>query len=57
VTTPGREDSLNQVGYCRNFLFRRNFPIHQIFECSRELGLFRLTADQIAQIFGVRKHK
>jgi hypothetical protein len=52
-----RDYSLNQVAYCRNFLFRRNFPIHKIFERSCELGLFRLTADQIAQIFGVRKHR
>ena len=52
-----REYSLNQVEYCRNFLFRRNFPIYKIFERSCELGLFRLTADKIAQIFGVRKHK
>jgi hypothetical protein len=52
-----RAYSLNQVEYCRNFLFRRNFPIHKIFERSGELGLFRLTADKIAQIFGVRKHK
>src|SRR6266571_304824 len=52
-----REYSLNQVEYCRNFVFRRNFPIHKIFERSCELGLFRLTADKIAQIFGVRKHK
>jgi hypothetical protein len=52
-----REYSLNQVEYCRNFLFRRNFPIHKILERSCELGLFRLTADKIAQIFGVRKHK
>ena len=40
-----------------NFIFRRNFPIHKIFERACELGVFRLTADQIAQIFGVRKHK
>jgi hypothetical protein len=52
-----RQYSLNQVEYCRNFLFRRHFPIHKIFERSCELGLFRLTADQIAHIFGVRKHK
>ena len=52
-----REYSLNQVEYCRNFLFRRHFPIHKIFERSCELGLFRLTADKIALIFGVRKHK
>lgn len=51
-----RDYSLNQVEYCRNLIFRRNFPIHKIFERSCELGVFRLTADQIAQIFGVRKH-
>ncbi len=53
----GRDYSLNQVEYCRNFIFRRSFPIHQIFERSCELGLFRLTADIVTQIFGVRKHK
>jgi hypothetical protein len=47
-----RDYSLNQVEYCRNFIFRRNFPIHKIFERSCELGLFRLTADKITQIFG-----
>lgn len=52
-----RDYSLNQIEYCRNFIFRRNFPIHKIFERSCELGLFRLTADKLAQIFGVRKHK
>jgi hypothetical protein len=52
-----RDYSLNQVEYCRNFIFRRHFPIHQIFERSCELGVFRLTADVITQIFGVRKHK
>ena len=52
-----RDYSLNQVEYCRNFIFRRHFPIHKIFERSCELGVFCLTADKIAQIFGVRKHK
>ena len=52
-----RAYSLNQVEYCRNFVFRRHFPIHTIFERSCELGVFRLTADVITQIFGVRKHK
>jgi hypothetical protein len=52
-----RDYSLNQVEYCRNFIFRRHFPIHKIFERSCELGLFRLTADKIAQIFGIRKHQ
>src|SRR5216683_2554091 len=52
-----RAYSLNQIEYCRNFVFRRHFPIHKIFERSCELGVFRLTADVITQIFGVRKHK
>jgi hypothetical protein len=52
-----RHYSLNQVEYCRNFIFRRNFPIHQLFQRSAELGVFCLTADKISQIFGVRKHK
>jgi len=52
-----RAYSLNQVEYCRNFIFRRHFPIHTIFERSCELGVFRLTADVITQVFGVRKHK
>jgi hypothetical protein len=52
-----RNYSLNQIEYCLNFVFRRNFPIHKIFERSAELGVFCLTADKIAQIFGVRKHK
>jgi hypothetical protein len=52
-----RAYSLNQIEFCRNFVFRRHFPIHKIFERSCELGVFRLTADVITQIFGVRKHK
>jgi hypothetical protein len=52
-----RDYSINQIEYCRNFIFKRNFPIHKIFERSCEMGLFRLAADKIAQIFGVRKHK
>ena len=46
--------AIRQIEYCRNFIFQRNFPIHQIFERSCELGLWRLTADKISQIFGVR---
>jgi len=38
-----RAYSLNQVELCRNFIFRRHFPIHKIFERSCELGVFRLT--------------
>jgi hypothetical protein len=48
--------SINQIELCRNVVFRRHFPIHKIFERSCELGVFRLTADVITQIFGVRKH-
>jgi len=52
-----RDYSLNQIEYARNFVCRRQFPIHHLFERSCELGVFRLTADQITQIFGFRKHK
>src|SRR5262245_360361 len=41
--------AIAQIEYCRNFIFKRNFPIHKLFERSCELGLWRLTADKIAQ--------
>jgi hypothetical protein len=43
-----------QVEYCLNFIFRRTFPIHKLFERSCELGLLELTAEKISQIFGQR---
>jgi len=46
--------AIGQVEYCRNFIFRRHFPIHHLFERSCEFGLWRLTAHKISQIFGVR---
>jgi len=49
-----RRYSINQIEYCRNFIFKRHFPIHKIFEHSCEMGLFRLAADKVAYIFGVR---
>lgn len=49
--------ALSQVEYCRNFIFKRNFPIHKIFERSCELGLWRLTAHKISEVFGVRLTK
>jgi hypothetical protein len=49
-----RKYSINQIEYCRNFIFQRHFPIHKIFERSCEMGLFRLAADKVAHIFGVR---
>ena len=52
-----RKYSINQIEYCRNFIFKRNFPIHKIFEHSCEMGLFRLAADKVAYIFGVRVTK
>jgi hypothetical protein len=52
-----RDYSINQIEYCRNFIFKRHFPIHKIFEQSCEMGLFRLSADKVAKIFGVRLTK
>src|SRR5579864_103519 len=49
--------AIAQIEYCRNFIFKRNFPIHKIFERACELGLWRLTAHRISEIFGVRLHK
>ena len=49
--------SLQQVEYCRNLIFRRNFPIHKLFERSCDLGLLRLSADRISQVFGWRLHQ
>ena len=49
--------SIAQIEYCRNFIFKRNFPIHKLFERSCELGLWRLTAHKISEIFGQRLHR
>jgi hypothetical protein len=31
--------AIAQIEYCRNFIFKRHFPIRKIFERSCELGL------------------
>jgi len=49
--------AIAQIEYCRNFIFQRHFPIHKIFERSCEIGLWRLTANRISEIFGVRLNK
>src|ERR1700674_574746 len=49
--------AISQIEYCRNFIFKRNFPIHKLFERSCELGLWRLTANKIAEIYGTRLHR
>ena len=49
--------AIAQIEYCRNFIFKRHFPIHKIFERSCEIGLWRLTANRISEIFGVRLDK
>jgi hypothetical protein len=49
--------ALAQIEYCRNFIFKRHFPIHKIFERGCEIGLWRLTANRISELFGVRLTK
>lgn len=49
--------AMAQIEYCRNFIFKRHFPIHKLFERSCEIGLWRLTADKISLIFGQRLTK
>lgn len=46
--------AVSQIEYCRNFIFKRHFPIHRIFERSCEIGLWLMTADKISQVFGLR---
>lgn len=46
--------AISQIEYCRNFIFKRHFPIHKIFERSCELGLWLLIAHKISEIFGMR---
>ena len=46
--------AINQVEYCRNFIFKRHFPIHKIFERSCEIGLWGMTASKISEVFGNR---
>jgi hypothetical protein len=53
----GRHYSLQQVEYCCNLIFGRNFPIHKLFVRSCDLSLLRRRADSIAQVFGWRLHK
>src|SRR6201998_4341525 len=49
--------AISHIGYCRHLVFKRHFPIHKLFERSCELGLWRLTGDKVAEIFGVRVHR
>jgi hypothetical protein len=49
--------AIAQIEYCRNFIFKRHFPIHKLFDRSCELGLWRLTGDKIAAIFGTRVNR
>lgn len=49
--------AISQIEFCWNFIFRRNFPIHKIFERSCELGLWKFTVDKISEVFGVRLTK
>jgi hypothetical protein len=48
---------LSQVEYCLNFIFKSRWPIRSIFRRSCELGVYLLTADRIAQLFGQRLTK
>jgi hypothetical protein len=49
--------AISQIEHCRNFIFKRHFPMHNIFARSCEIGPGRLTANRISEIFGVRLDK
>jgi hypothetical protein len=52
-----RHYPIRHVEYRRNVVFRRSLPIHKLFECSCDLGLSRLNADSVTQIFDWRLHQ
>ena len=45
---------MNQMEYAQNIVFKRNHPIHSIFERSCDLGLARIIPQRMANIFGWR---
>jgi len=45
---------ISQVEHAQNIIFKRNHPIHSIFERSCDLGLAGITTARIANIFGWR---
>lgn len=49
-----RSWAVQQVEYCWNVVFKRNWPIRHIFERCCELSLYSFTADRIGQLFGHR---
>src|SRR3990172_3782313 len=49
--------AIAQIEYCRNFIFKRHFPIRKIFELGCEIGLWGVGAGKISEIFGVRLTK
>jgi hypothetical protein len=54
ATNLRRFHAISQIEYCCNFIFKRSFPIHKIFERSCEIGLWRMTANKIAAVSGQR---
>ena len=45
---------ISQIEHAQNVIFKRNHPIHCIFERSCDLGLARINSQRIANIFGWR---
>src|ERR1700745_4407495 len=43
--------AIAQLEYCRNFIFKRHFSIHKLFERSCELGLWRVAGGKNAATF------
>lgn len=43
-----------QIEYCRNFIFQREFPIRSLFERSCELSLYQLLPTRVVNFFGKR---
>jgi len=51
---------IQQIEYCINFIFKKNFYIHNLFQKASQLGLISFLSDKISNIFGYRispRHK
>jgi hypothetical protein len=44
--------AINQLEYCRNFIFKDRFPLKSLFERSCELSLYQLLPTRVSNLFG-----
>jgi hypothetical protein len=52
-----RRYSVNQIEYCRNFIFKQSFPLRSLFQRCSELGLHSLSGARLVNLWGYRIHR